>query len=176
MAIEKGFDQLTTFEKDLLLRWFFHKMPMDQRHELMRGFPLIYNKAVGHEVMAVTNQAHEKLPVKCPVCQTGAEGESTYRHEVCAACRNATHWECPTCLGPPLADSHDGRYNLCESCNAWYEGDRRLMQNEIAELRLDESDDPMVTDRPLARDEGKPGSTTVSGTLPVDEEQDYGGL
>lgn len=116
-----GIDQLTTFEKDLLLRWFFYHLGLDQRDELMHQFPLIYNKAVGREVMTVTNQAHANLPVKCPICQTGAEGESTYRHEICATCRVAKHWEC-----------------------------------------LDESDDSMMTDRPLARDDIDESSDAVT--------------
>lgn len=145
MSLADGIDQLGTFEKDLLLRWFFHKLPMDQRGELMREFPLIYNKAVGRQVMIVINQAHENLPVRCPACQTGAEGESTYRHAVCDACKNAEKsWSCPTCEGPALASHDDGEqvFNLCESCNAWYtSADQKLSDAEVEKLRLNDDDE-----------------------------------
>jgi hypothetical protein len=142
--VADGIDNLTSFEKDLLLRWFFHKLGLDQRGELMREFPLIYNKAVGREVMVVTNQAHENLPVRCPVCQTGAEGESTYRHAVCDVCKKKSNWACPTCQGPALASHDDGEqvFNLCESCNAWYtSAGRKLSDSEVEKLRLNENDD-----------------------------------
>lgn len=172
MAIDKGIDQLGSFEKDLLLRWFFHKMPMDQRTELMSEFPLIYNKAVGHAVMEVINRAHEDLPVQCPICKTGAEGASTYRQAICDGCRETVStkldWACPTCQGPALADADNGTYQLCESCNAWYTLAGRLLSgDEVEKLHLnhDEDEEPL----PVMR-----GDTPAP--LPCDDDQNYGGL
>ena len=40
-------NELTMFEKDLLLLWFMHHMPMDQRHKMMLELPNIYWKLTG---------------------------------------------------------------------------------------------------------------------------------
>jgi hypothetical protein len=145
--VTDGINNLTSFEKDLLLRWFFHKLGLDHRGELMREFPLVYNKAVGQEVMEVINRTHEDLPMKCPHCQKGAKGESAYRHVLCDECKedeDEESWECPTCQGPALASHDDGEqvFNLCKSCNAWFAAlGRRLTASEVVELRLAMPDD-----------------------------------
>ena len=40
-------DNLTGFERDMLIHWFMYKMPMDQRYELMEDLPKIYFKLTG---------------------------------------------------------------------------------------------------------------------------------
>jgi hypothetical protein len=40
-------DNLTTFEKELLLYWFFYQMSMEQRYDMMENFPMIYFKLTG---------------------------------------------------------------------------------------------------------------------------------
>lgn len=40
-------ENLGSFEKEELLRWFLHWMPMDRRSELMRRYPEHYNKLMG---------------------------------------------------------------------------------------------------------------------------------
>lgn len=40
-------DNLSTFEKELLLYWFFHQMSMEQRYDMMENFPMIYFKLTG---------------------------------------------------------------------------------------------------------------------------------
>jgi hypothetical protein len=44
---------LDGFDQELLLNWFFHHMPMDQRHKLMREHPALYNKACGRTIVRV---------------------------------------------------------------------------------------------------------------------------
>jgi len=39
-------ENLDSLEKDELLRWFFHWLPMDRRAEMMRRYPQHYNKLV----------------------------------------------------------------------------------------------------------------------------------
>ena len=46
-------ENLTSFEQQTLLRWFFYQLPMEQRYQLMREFPAIYNKACGGEHVIV---------------------------------------------------------------------------------------------------------------------------
>ncbi len=56
--------RLSSFEKDLLLRWFLYYMPMGSsaeeaeptkatRYEFMRQYPAVYNKLAGSEVARV---------------------------------------------------------------------------------------------------------------------------
>jgi len=56
-------DNLTSFEKDLLLRWFLYYLPMGgdgaeptfaTRREFMVQYPAIYNKLAGREIVKVT--------------------------------------------------------------------------------------------------------------------------
>ncbi len=56
-------DNLNSFEKDQLLRWLLHYLPMGSegpdvtkatRREFMVQFPAMYNKLVGREVVKVT--------------------------------------------------------------------------------------------------------------------------
>jgi len=42
-------ENLNSFEKDELLRWFLYWLPMDKRAELMRRYPQSYNKMVPPE-------------------------------------------------------------------------------------------------------------------------------
>jgi hypothetical protein len=56
-------ESLNSFERDTLLRWFLHYMPMGSdspakltattRYELMRQYPAIYNKLAGREIVRV---------------------------------------------------------------------------------------------------------------------------
>jgi len=56
-------ENLDNFEKDLLLRWFLHYMPMGSgtdadptkatRTAFMREYPAIYNKLAGREIARV---------------------------------------------------------------------------------------------------------------------------
>jgi len=40
-------ENLDSFEREELLRWFFHWLPMDRRHEMMQRYPQHYNKLLG---------------------------------------------------------------------------------------------------------------------------------
>ena len=40
-------DNLTNFEKDLLIQWFLYQMEFNQRVDLMETFPKIYFKLTG---------------------------------------------------------------------------------------------------------------------------------
>jgi hypothetical protein len=62
--MSKDIDQLDSFEKDLILQWFLHHLPMGgaagqpeptkaTRFEFMRQFPAIYNKLAGKEIVRV---------------------------------------------------------------------------------------------------------------------------
>jgi hypothetical protein len=42
-------ENLDSLEKDELLRWFLHWLPMDRRAEMMRRYPQHYNKMVSPE-------------------------------------------------------------------------------------------------------------------------------
>jgi len=69
---------LDSSEKDLLLRWFLHHMPMGDfaqgqeptaatRHELMRNYPVIYNKLAGRECARVIHAASgQAFPFSLP--------------------------------------------------------------------------------------------------------------
>ncbi len=55
-------ENLDTTERDIVLRWFLHYMPMGSsgaeltkatRTEFMRQFPAIYNKLAGTEIVRV---------------------------------------------------------------------------------------------------------------------------
>jgi hypothetical protein len=56
-------NNLDSFEKDLVLRWFLHYMPMGSaepaeptkatRFEFMRQYPAVYNKLAGSEIVRV---------------------------------------------------------------------------------------------------------------------------
>ena len=58
-------ENLSTTERDIILRWFLYYMPMGSmgdnpaeptkatRYEFMRQFPAIYNKLAGSEVVRV---------------------------------------------------------------------------------------------------------------------------
>lgn len=45
-------ENLDSLEKEELLRWFFHWLPLDRRAELMRRYPQHYNKLVDDEAEA----------------------------------------------------------------------------------------------------------------------------
>jgi len=45
--------KLNGFEKDILLEWFLHFMPMEQRGKLMRELPQTYNKVCGRDIVEV---------------------------------------------------------------------------------------------------------------------------
>jgi hypothetical protein len=79
MKVEK----LDSLEKEELLRWFLHWLPMDRRHEMMRRYPQHYNKLVGDEadtepLLTVVrraspadecNEAVPAHPVRKPACE-----------------------------------------------------------------------------------------------------------
>jgi hypothetical protein len=62
-------ERLTSFDKDILLAWFLHYLPMGHdrnpdgsarpdetkatRYELMREFPSLYNRLCGREIVRV---------------------------------------------------------------------------------------------------------------------------
>jgi hypothetical protein len=59
-------ENLNSFEKNVLLNWFLHYLPMGSpdgqpeatkatRFEFFRQFPAIYNKLVGREIVRVTH-------------------------------------------------------------------------------------------------------------------------
>jgi hypothetical protein len=61
-------DNLNSFDKDLLLRWFLHYMPMGHagkdltgatRTELMREYPALYNRLCGREIVTVHHNASD---------------------------------------------------------------------------------------------------------------------
>lgn len=45
--------KLNSFETETLIRWFLYQMPMNQRFELMRALPEIYNKIASREIVQV---------------------------------------------------------------------------------------------------------------------------
>ncbi len=40
-------ENLTNFEKNLLVQWFMYKMDWSERQDLMENFPMIYYKMTG---------------------------------------------------------------------------------------------------------------------------------
>lgn len=40
-------ENLTNFEKDLLIQWFLYQMEFEQRVDLMENFPKVYFKLTG---------------------------------------------------------------------------------------------------------------------------------
>lgn len=58
------FDNMTSFEKDLLLLFFKQYMTMHQRREMMTQLPRAYNRFVQQDVMQVTNTSTETILVK----------------------------------------------------------------------------------------------------------------
>jgi hypothetical protein len=40
-------ENLTNFEKNLLVQWFMYKMDWNERQDLMENFPMIYYKMTG---------------------------------------------------------------------------------------------------------------------------------
>ncbi len=58
-------DHAKTFNKDLVLQWFLHHMPMDQRQKLMNALPEAYNDLCGREIVTVVHT--EDLPAAVPV-------------------------------------------------------------------------------------------------------------
>lgn len=40
-------ENLTNFEKDLLIQWFLYQMEFNQRVDLMENFPKVYFKLTG---------------------------------------------------------------------------------------------------------------------------------
>ena len=60
-------ESLSSFECNLLLRWFLYYMPMGStetvepthatRTELMRQFPAVYNKLAGRKIVRVVRQS-----------------------------------------------------------------------------------------------------------------------
>ena len=66
--MNKDTDRLDSFEKDLLLQWFLHHMPMGSaaeeaettkatRFAFMREYPALYNKLAGKDVVRVMHLA-----------------------------------------------------------------------------------------------------------------------
>ena len=53
-------DNLTNFERDLLIHWFMHKMDMEQRYDLMEDLPKIYFKMTGVKAKLWTKQEGEE--------------------------------------------------------------------------------------------------------------------
>jgi len=62
--VSNDIDRLDSFEKDLILQWFLHNLPMggpagqpeptrSTLFEFMRQFPAIYNKLAGKEIVRV---------------------------------------------------------------------------------------------------------------------------
>lgn len=47
---------LDAFNKEMLLQWFMYHMTQEQRFQLMYEHPVIYNKAVGSEIMIVNKR------------------------------------------------------------------------------------------------------------------------
>jgi hypothetical protein len=46
-------ENLTYEQKDILLRWFEYRISMEDRHELMRTYPALYNAWAGEDVVRV---------------------------------------------------------------------------------------------------------------------------
>ena len=53
-------EALNGFEKEELLRWFMHWLPMERRRELMQRYPQHYNKLVGREIVVVSKQLEDE--------------------------------------------------------------------------------------------------------------------
>lgn len=47
-------DKLSTLDKDTLIRFFLHYMPMEQRGKLGREYPAIYNRLHDREIVKTT--------------------------------------------------------------------------------------------------------------------------
>jgi len=54
-------DNLTFFEKDLLLSHFLYKMETNMRREIMEQYPAIYNKLCGREIVKVVHVKDGRL-------------------------------------------------------------------------------------------------------------------
>lgn len=46
-------EKLTTYDKEVLLRWFFYHIKPEERHALSREHPQAYNHYVGEEIVQV---------------------------------------------------------------------------------------------------------------------------
>lgn len=55
-------DELTTYERDTVLRYLLYVMDVETRQELMRRMPVEYNKLAGETVMIVT-RAKDRVAV-----------------------------------------------------------------------------------------------------------------
>lgn len=77
-------ENLDSLEKDELLRWFFHWLPMDRRAEMMRRYPQHYNKMVpkeGEPLLTVVQRA-EKLTDGSKFVIDGVETDECAAHPV----------------------------------------------------------------------------------------------
>lgn len=57
-------ENLTSEQRDTVLRFLLHRMPMDTRHELMRSLPMAYVKlypTAGAEVVSMVRSHVEAL-------------------------------------------------------------------------------------------------------------------
>lgn len=77
-------DKLDSFEKDELLRWFLHWMPMEKRREMMAKYPQTYNKVCERKIVKVV-RCEEVVTAGCEVFAGGKayrEGETVPESEV----------------------------------------------------------------------------------------------
>ena len=54
-------DNVSTFDKDTILRHLLHKLTQEQRRDLMNEYPAAYNRLAGREIMATTNLSRNGL-------------------------------------------------------------------------------------------------------------------
>lgn len=60
MSYTNDLSGLKPYELQVLVDFFMYYMPMEQRGQLMRDFPGIYNKLIGKQIMLVVNSTHEE--------------------------------------------------------------------------------------------------------------------
>ena len=77
-------ENLSTLEKEELLRWFMHWLPMEKRGELMARYPQHYNKMLGKKLLMVKLPS-EVVEKGCTITMQGKtykEGDIVPEHEV----------------------------------------------------------------------------------------------
>lgn len=72
-----GIKNLTDYQKDQLLHFFFHYMPMEQRERLMAELPRCYNAACGSDIVHVRRTNYNDK-VTAPLSKCEERRNQTY--------------------------------------------------------------------------------------------------
>lgn len=53
-------ETINDLQKDFLIKWFMYSMSMEERRDLMRQLPEIYNKVIGRDIVHVVTSEDQK--------------------------------------------------------------------------------------------------------------------